>query len=873
MKSEKPYPPKLALRFFRWYCNPRLQDYIEGDLQEEYERRLKTSGKRQADFRFAVDVLLLCRPRIIGTKKNNYSSNSIDMFRNNFKIALRNLWKNKPSTVINVLGLTTGITACLLIALFIQHELSFDQFQSKGSRIARVVMEYGFEGSTETNKGTFTSTKVAPVLSRTFPEVEKGVRMTDADMILRLNNEPITEPNFMFSDSSFFDTFDFEMLEGDAKTALDGKYKIVLTETAAQKYFGNESPIGKILEVGAAKTPYEVTGVMRDYPKNSQLKFDFLASFSSMGQNQEETYFNANYTTYLLLSNEFAFAPLKEKLDPFMEKEMKGTGATIRFHLEKFRDVHLQSPYRAFVSNTSMSYLYLLGGVALLIIIIVCSTYVNLSTAKSIERAKEVGVRKVSGAARMQLFWQFIGEAFVVCCLSVVVSFSAASLLLPYFNTFVDRGFQLTDLFTPTFLLITFLITIAISLAAGSYPAIILSGMQPARILKGLFKNSSSAKQLQHSLVVFQFAITVFLIVCTIIIRNQLSYIQNKSLGYDRNQVLSLNIGWDTDYNLMKTIKQELKKNPQIVEVSRCANSPVNIYSGYSMRLPTMPENEVISVNANPIDEGFLKASGLQLIAGRDFSEQDMEAVNREGENQEFSYIINERTAKTFGWTPDEAIGRQLILNGVGEIRGVVKDFHFQSIHTDLKPIVLFTALWGGNLLLVKTSGDDIPGTLAYIEKIWKKLVPNRPFEYSFLDDRYASMYKTETQLGNVMSLFSATAIILACMGLFGLSSYMMQQRMKEIGIRKVLGATLMNLIGILSGNFIMLVVIAIIVASPLSYLLMKSWLSEFAYHTGIEWWIFAAAAVVIISITVITVSIHGFRAMAENPVKSLRSE
>jgi putative ABC transport system permease protein len=873
LKTEKHIPPKLALSFFRWYCNPRLQDYIEGDLMEVYERRLKASGKRIANLRFMLDVLLLCRPGIIGSKKNNYAYNYTDMFRNNIKIALRNLWKNKPSTVINVLGLTTGITACLLIALFIQHELSYDMFQSKGDRIARVVMEYSFEGNSERgNKGTFTSTKVAPVLSRTFPEVEKGIRMTDASAILYLNNEPVTEPNFMYTVSSFFDTFDYEMLQGNASVALNGPNKIVLTETMARKYFGAENIVGKILEVGSNKTPFEITGVVRDYPKNSQLQFDFLASFSSMGQNQEETYFNANYTTYLLLSNAQAFTPLVEKLDPFMETEMKGTGAVIRFTLEPFQKIHLHSPYHAFSANTSITYLYLLGGVALLIIIIVCATYINLSTAKSIERAKEVGIRKVSGAARSQLFWQFIGEAFVVCCLSVLVSFCAASLLLPYFNTFVDRTFQLADLLTPVFLGITFLITVVISLAAGGYPALILSGLQPARILKGLFKNTSAAKQLQRSLVVFQFAITVFLIVCTVIIRNQLSYIQNKNLGYDRTHVLTLSIGWGTDFNKMTTFKEELKKHPQIKEVSRCANTPVNIFSGYSMRLPSTPENEVISVNANPIDDGFVKASGLQLIAGQDFSEQDMRSAAPQDSTAQVHYILNESAAQKFGWTPEEAIGQKIILNDEGFVKGVVKDFQFQSMHTPLQPIVLFTSIWGGKLM-IKVSGNDIPGTLAFAETQWKKFVPNRPFEYSFLDETYARMYKTENQLGKIMSLFSATAIVLACLGLFGLSSYMMQQRMKEIGIRKVLGASFWNLLGILSGSFIKLVLIAIVIACPLAYMMMNHWLSEFAYHTEMQWWIFALAGLVIIGITLLTVSIHGVKAMAENPVKSLRSE
>ena len=873
MKSDKPYPPKLALRFFRWYCHPKLHDYIEGDLLEVYAKRKTKSGKFKADVLFIKDVLLLCRPGIIGRRKNNYAHNYTDMFRNNLKIALRNLWKNKPSTIINVLGLTTGITACLLIALFIQHELSYDTFQTKGDRIARVVMEYSFEGSSDRGyKGTFTSTKVAPVLSRTFPEVEKGIRMTDANAILYLNNEPVTEPNFMYADSSFFDTFNYEMLQGNAAIALNGPKKIVLTESMALKYFGTENIIGKVMEVGSDKTLYEVTGVMRDYSKNSQIQFDFLASFSSMGQNQEETYFNANYTTYLLLSDAQAFASLPEKLDPFMENEMKGTGTIIRFTLEPFKKIHLHSPYPAFSANTSITYLYLLGGVALLIIIIVCSTYINLSTAKSIERAKEVGIRKVSGAARSQLFWQFIGEAFVVCCLSVLVSFCAASLLLPYFNTFVDRAFQLNDLLTPVFLAITFLIMVAISLAAGGYPALILSGLQPARILKGLFKNTTSARALQQSLVVFQFAITGFLIVCTIIIRNQLSYIQNKSLGYDRTHVLTMSIGWGTDFNKMTSFKAELKKYPHIKEVSRCANTPVTINSGYSMRLPSTSENEMISVNANPIDDGFVKASGLQLIAGQDFSEQDLRAAAPEDSTARVQYILNESAAKQFGWTADEAIGQRIVLNNEGVVKGVVRDFQFQSMHTPLKPLVLFTSIWGGKLM-IKVSGDDIPATLAYVEAQWKKFVPNRPFEYSFLDETYARLYKTENQLGKVMSLFSATAIMLASLGLFGLSSYMMQQRMKEIGIRKVMGASFLNLLGILSGSFIKLVLIAIVVACPLAYLLMSNWLSEFAYHTTMAWWIFVLAAVVVMGIAVLTVSIHVLKAMAQNPVNSLRSE
>lgn len=864
-------PPKLFLRFFRWFCHPKLKNSIEGDLMELYDERVK--GKGKADIQFIMDVLLLFRPGIVGRENKYYETNNFGMLKNNFRIALRALWKNKTSTIINLVGLTAGITSCLLIALFIQHELSYDKFQPNAKRIARVIMEYGFDGSTDTEKGTFTSTKVAPVFSRTFPEVLKGIRMTGRNMVLRLNNEPVNEAPFMFADSSFFDAFYYEMLQGNPATALDGKNKLVLTESMANKYFPKESALGKILEVGADKTPYEVTGVIRDYPYTSQMRFDFLASFSSMGQNQEESYFNANYTTYLLLTDENAFTSLQEKITPFMEKEMKGSGARINFSLEHFDQVHLYSPYSDFVPNTSLRYLLILIAVALLILVIVCFTYINLTTAKSIERAKEVGIRKVSGATRGQLFWQFIGESFVLCCLAVVVSFSLTTMLLPSFNLLISRNLQLSDLYTPYFLLVVVGITIMISLIAGGYPAIVLARLQPANVLKGVFKNTSSARWLQQSLTVFQFGISVFLIISTLVIQNQLRFIQKTDLGYDRSHVLSLTIGWDQSHETISTFKKELKTNSQVLNVARSANSPVNINSGYSMRLPSMPENTVLPVNADPIDADYLDVNGLHLIAGTNFTEQQIDATHvKEDEKVIYHYIINESAAKKLSFTPEEAIGQKMILNDEGIISGVIKDFHFQSLRNEINPLVLFTSSWGGRLL-VKINGNDIPSTIAFIESQWKKFMPERPFTYKFLDEDYNRLYETELQLGKVMNLFSGIAIVLACLGLFGLSSYMIQQRMKEVSIRKVLGASMWNVLSILSGNFVKLVLVAILIASPIAYLLMQQWLSDFSYRIAIPWWAFIAAGIATISIAVITAGIHGVKAALDNPVNSLKSE
>ncbi|MEJ1238995.1 ABC transporter permease [Chryseolinea sp. T2] len=795
------------------------------------------------------------------------------MFRNNLRLALRNLWKHKAITLINVVGLTSGLASCMLIVLFIQHEMSFDGFQKNGDRIVRAIMEYSFDGGTETNKGNWTSAKVANVLSSTFPEVERAMRLSSADMIVKKDDTPVTETNFLFADSTFFEMFNYELVQGDAKHALDGPRKLVLTETTAHRYFGNESPIGNTLLLGGNAEPYQITAVIKDYPNNSQISFDMLASFSSLGQNQHKDYWNANYTTYAMLKDAGSMATLQPKLDPFMDKEMKGSGAKIRLSLEAFNWIHLHSPYAGEVPNTSITYLVILGAVAALILMIVCFTYVNLSTARSIERAKEVGVRKVSGAARGQLFWQFIGESFVLVTVSVLVSILVAAILLPYFSSLIEKPLQISGLMKPSFIGVAFGGTVLVSLIAGGYPAAILSGMQPARVLKGIFRNTPGAKWIQQGLVVFQFAITVVLIISTIIIQRQLQYLQERNLGYERDQVVELRIDWDMTLDKAKLLKQQLQSNPDVLSVSRTANSPVKIMSGYTMRKKSAPDDQAISVNANPIDEDFLAVNGLQLVAGTNINDQDMKlASDGEWDDWQYHFIINESAAKRLGWTPEEAIGQEMETQRPGVVRGVVRDFNFQSMHGEIKPLVLFTSSYGGRVL-VKLSGRNTSETLDFIGKKWKELLPNRPFEYHFIDDDFNRMYHAEAQLGKAMNIFASIAIALATLGLFGLSSFIVQQRTKEIGIRKVMGASLVHLLTTVSKRFVTLVVLSVAVASPVAYLLMKEWLMGFSYRIGLSWWIFAGAGLLTMIVAIATVSIHGWRAAVVNPVKSLRSE
>lgn len=797
------------------------------------------------------------------------------MFRNYLKVTVRNLLKHKAFSVINILGLTVGFTSCLLIGLYVQHEASFDHFQRNGDRIARVIMEYGSDGSPEIRKGNYTSTKVAPVFKRTFPEVESAVRMVDRDVIVKNGNDLVSERNFIFTDSTFFNIFSFTMLEGNPDKALDGPFKVVLTRSTAARYFPGTSPLGQILLLGSDGKPYEVTGVVEDYPSNSQIQFDFLASFSSLGVNQEETYFNANYTTYLLLHDARAFEALQKKITPFMKKEMSGSGNFINFILEPFDKVHLYSAYGGFVPNTSIVYLYVLSGVALLILVIVSFTYINLSTARSVERAREVGIRKVVGARKSQLFWQFIGEAFMMCSIGVVLSVNLAMMMLPSFNELTGKHLQAEGMFSYPFVIVTVLVTTMVSVAAGSYPAVVLARFQPVKVLKGVFRNTNSGRLVQQSLTVFQFSISVLLLVSTLVIQKQLHFIQTRKLGYDRDHILVLPMNMKMMENI-SVIKNELTAHPDISVASRCASTPVDIASGYGMRSSQMAERDNIPVFGNPVDEHYVKTTGLQMIAGDDFTEQDMkDGASPEWDERIYHFILNRSAAARLGWAPEEAIGKKMFLGDhrPGFVKGVVEDFHFQSMHKVIEPLVLFNEARGHGHLLVKIAGNNVRETISSVEATWKQLVPYAPFEYRFLDDDFAAMYKSELRLGHVMNVFAAIAMVLACAGLFGLSSYVVQQRVKEIGIRKILGASVFNILGIVSGNFTKVVVIAIFAGSAVAYTVMEHWLQNFAYRIDIQWWIVVVVGLLVMGVALLTVSFQAVKAAIANPVDSLRSE
>lgn len=795
------------------------------------------------------------------------------MIKNYFKIAWRSLWKNKTASFINISGLSVGLTCCLLMVLYLNHELSYDKFHEKGDRIVRVIMEYSFNGSPLT-KGNFTSTKVLPSFRHNFPEVEDGVRMDSRYIQVKYGEKIFMEKKFLFADSSFFKIFSFGLLKGNSSEVLKAPKTLVISQSTALKYFGKENPVGKILQIGTNKSDYTVTGVSEDCPANSQIKFDFIASFSSFGPAQEETYFEANYPTYLLLKDKSSVAGLQAKIKPFMKQEMSSTtGAYVNYELEPYTRVHLYSPYDGFEPNSNITYIYIIAGIALLVLIIACFTYINLSTARSLERAKEVGIRKVTGAFRIQIFQQFITESAILTTIAMFISFGLITAVLPAFNDIAGRNLSPYDLLKPSVLAAALVIDITIALLAGSYPAFVFSKFQPVKVLKGNFKNSTSGLLLSRSLTVFQFIISVFLISSTVIISSQMNYIRNKKLGYDRDHLIIMNV--DRLLNdKIDYFKTELKKNPEIISVSLANSSPVNILGGYMMRGGVLNTGQDVNTKGNFVDEDYIKTNGLQILAGRDLTKNDINDVNNQDYSKDFfHFVINEKAATTLGWKPAEAIGKRMFLGErQGEVTAVVKDFHFASMHNPVEPLVLFPSGMGSTLM-VKVSGKNLERTITFLRTMWKGVSPYRPFEYNFMDDDFKKLYESENRTSKVFNIFSAIAILLACLGLFGLSTYSVRQRRKEIGIRKVLGASTGKITLLLSNNFLKMVMIAIIIATPLTWIIMNEWLNDFAYRIPISWWMFVFSGVVALIIAMITVSFQTIKAAVSNPVNSLRTE
>lgn len=802
------------------------------------------------------------------------------MLKNYLKIAWRNLWRNKAFSLINIFGLAVGLASCLLLFMYLSHELSYDSFHEKGDRIVQTSMEFSLEG--KVNKSPMTGTRVGPELGRQFPEVESAVRMYYGQAVVHHGDQQFSENQFVYADSSLFNIFSFRLLKGNPQQALTGPNLVVLSESTARKYFGGEEPVGKVLRIntGRSDKDFTVTGVVQDCPTNSHIKYDLLASFTTLSVAREpEQWYSANYATYLLLRSPESIAPLRAKVPVFMKTQFGELGLTgkdyLTFNLEPLRRVHLYSEVEGyFEPNGDLIYIYIFGSIALLILIIACVNYVNLATSRAVERAQEVGVRKVMGALQTQLFGQFIGESVMVTLTALVLGLLLAYLALPLFNELSAREFALGVWLQPKFLLLLLGIGLLVSLIAGTYPALVLTRFRPVKVLKGHLK-TSGAGHFRRALIVFQFAITTFLVISTLIVRNQLSYIQNKKLGYNRDHVVVLPADKQV-VEKIKTLKNEFKQNANVRDMALAYESPVYIRGGYGMHRQDMPDDQYKMTNGLPVDEDFIRTMGLRIVAGRDLTQKDVELASRpDGDTLNYyHFVLNESAAKELGWTPQQAIGQKMDMGGnrKGEVKAVVEDFHFASMKQKVGPLVLFPE-GGGNVVLVKLSGNQIESTLQYLETKWRTLVPDRPFEYQFMDKEFNKLYAGEVRTGRIFSVFAFLSIFLACLGLFGLSAYTTAQRTKEIGVRKVLGASVMSIVTLLSQDFLKLVLIALVIASPLAWWAMDKWLQDFQYRIGIPWWVFAIAGLLAIAIAFLTVSLQSVKVAFQNPVKSLKSE
>lgn len=799
------------------------------------------------------------------------------MIKNYFKTALRNLRKKKLYSAINIFGLTVGLSACLLIGVYINHEMSYDKFNVNASRIVRSTMEYGQAGTVNTTATN--GTKVGPQFKRTFPSIEEYVRTFISHNVVKNNDKIFDEPRILYADQPFFKVFSFHLIQGDAATALDAPDKIVITQSMAKKYFGNEDVLGKTLTSGGKYL--RVSAVCEDVPQNSQLKFDFVTQFLNLGNGvKEETWWTANWITYFLLRDEKSIPLLQQQIVDYMKlPEIKKdahleANGYLTYHLEPLTKVHLYSSLTGFEPNGSITYVYMFAVVALLILIIACANYTNLATAQSAGRSGEIGMRKVMGASKRQVFMQFMGESSVITFIAAVLAFMLSILLIPYFNNITGKQFTADILLHPMPILMLALFALLVSFFAGLYPALILSGTQIMGVLKKGFNFTGGNNLLRKTLIVTQFGISVFLIIYTVIILQQMQYMQTKNLGYDKDHIVVLPIGGTMLQHFQDT-KDAFVRVKGVEAVTAAYETPEYVEWSDGINATDEKGLHEISLNAMPVDLDFTKTMKMQMIAGRDFQQSDFAIVDSANKNANFrqAYIINETLAKKIGWTPEQSIGRTIEKSVTGPIVGVVKDFNFSSLHNPIGPMLIFLGRDYSRTFMIRINGNDIQSTLARLETVWKQRVTDRPFDYHFLDDDYNKLYLAEQRSSALFSVSAVLAIMLACLGLFGLAAFTTMQRTKEIGIRRVLGANLGSITLLIATNFLQLIVIAILVAVPLAWWAGNKWLQDFAFRIPVHSYVFVATAVITILIALCTVGYHSIKVGLMKPVKSLRTE
>ena len=871
----KESPPKFFLSFFHWFCHPKLRDSIEGDLMELYNERINEIGKRKADLKFIGDVLLLFRPGIIKPTEGYKNLNDYGMFKSYFKIGWRNLVKNKGYAFINIGGLALGMMATMLILLYIQDERSYDSFHSNSPVIYRIVTDWvNPDGSVRQHDGT-TGHFQGPKFMEKIPEIVRAVCLQENTMTFKINNE-VSDLNVFKVDADFFEMFSFPMLAGNPKTALKQPSSIVITEEKARQYFNTTEALGKTLDIKVDSTfhPYQVTGVVRNIPSNSSIKFDFVVPNIVLKDEyaSHENWFNFFQNTFIELHPSSDPRVVEKKMKKVYEadaaaaiqmmKEKYNVTEKANYLLQPISDLHLSKLYTASNGLKDASdpmYSYILSGTALFILLIACINFVNLSIANSLQRAKEIGVRKVVGGSKINLTIQFLSESFVICFLAFALAIIFLPLCLPIFNSLAVKSLSVANLFNAKLLLYYFILFAATGLLAGLYPAFILSGFNPVKILYGRFRFSGKSF-LQRSLVVVQFSLAAFLIMATITIYSQFDFLTTYDLGYDDKDLVMVS-KYPITRNQLKVFKEALVANPNILGVA-----PTN--GGEWRTMAKVNSEQEIKFQYNIVDNAYLPLLKIPVVVGRSFSPEFT------GDDSN-SVLVNEAFVKEAGWKdPIGQIVNFWYRNQKYNVVGVVRNHHFNSLSQEIIPQI-FIQKPDENFgkVFIKLSGKNNQNALTHIEKTFKAQFPDFTYSYKFKDDENKQQYQLEARWNKIVLVSSVLTVLISCIGLLGLAALAAERRAKEIGIRKVLGASVINITKLLSVNFLLMVFLSFAFAIPAAYFASDRWLSTYAYRVNFSYWTIALTLLITVGISLITVCSQAIRTALANPVKSLRTE
>jgi putative ABC transport system permease protein len=805
------------------------------------------------------------------------------MFKNYFKTAVRNLMKYKFISFINLFGLTVGLACCLLITTYILNELSYDRYNKNAKNIYRIERTFlnAETGALSLQLGAV-APPFGPLLENDFKNIQQVTRLLPISSIpVKYGENIFNENGLFFAEQNVFNVFDFEVAEGNPANALAEPFSVMLDQNIAKKYFANKDPLNKVIRLGN-QFECKVTGVYKALPQNLHWHPELLVSFNTLkdsavygAENLRTNFGNNAFYTYLLVPDHFNAKNFEAQMPAFQnrhipaEGKMKASDYSV-LSLRKLTDIHLYSHTDEEIEiNGDIKRVYIFGAIALFILLIACINYMNLSSARSVLRAKEIGVRKTAGAVKGELITQFLSESVLIAWLAAALAFALTISALPWLNQLSSQNLSINDLSQWKVLMAILLMPFLVGILSGIYPAFYLSSFEPVKVLKGVIKKGGGNISFRKALVVFQFSISIVLIIATIIVVQQLNYMQNKSLGFDKDHVVT--IGYNSGLNdSYQSFKDELLSNSNIKDValsSRIPSGRLLDSQGSQLNRGDSLAPSKADIKYVVADEDFIPAYGIKIVAGRNFSKDYGMDTS--------SFLINETAVKALGLKSNEnAIGKQFQYGDrKGTIAGVFNDFNFESLHQRIIPLVLLESTGDGyGNISIKTSGN-VPAALAQIEKVWKKYLPEIPYEYNFLDARYAKLYEAEQKESSILIIFSCVAILIACLGLFGLSAFTITQRVKEIGIRKVLGASTRTIVELISKEFLLLVIIAAVFAFPVAWYVMNHWLQNFAYRINIAWWVFVVAGIIAFFISFATISFQAIKAAIANPVKSLRSE